>query len=519
MPSNVRTRRLLVVLALVAAAVLALPASAAATHDDYRTPEPMAEDDFIDDSNVGATVQSNPEYPSGEPLTAARPSTYCNNGSFSTTTGVFMGATRWYDVTGTGRNMVLETDGAEVDTVMAVYGPLSSDFRCDDDNGAGLNSRIEFNSRAGVSYAIQVGGIVTAGTPETGDFTLFVESAPANDARSAARTVDSGTSTASDNFAATTEPSSGELTSCTPPGGAAAPFDKTVWFRWTAPDFGNVRFVASDAATDTVLNVYTAGGGRVACSDDAVGSGTSSRVPLDGVRGGQTYEIQVGGYGAGAAADEGQFNLGVEFDIDLDEDNDNSPRPADCRDQDGAIHPNAKDVRNGVDDNCDNIVDPDMDEDDYLRPPLGKDCDDNDRRVHPGATDVRGNRLNEDCVGKPAPFRRIGADVRLRGVAKQAFEVTELLVQDVPRGAKVSVSCRPGCGSGHAAVAAGTKRIVGIKKRLPAGTVMSVRVTRRKYIGFFQKVTIRAFAVPKYGRPMCLMPGSRKPKRRCSGIR
>ena len=244
-----------------------------------------------------------------------------------------------------------------------------------------------------------------------------------NDARSAAETIQTGTTTASDNFLATTE--GGEVTSCGP-----ASFDSTVWFRWTAPATGDAVFVASDAVTDTVLTLYPAGGGVLGCSDDAVGSGTSSRLPQR-VQGGQAYDIQVGGYNG----DEGPFNVAVEFTADNDLDDDGSSPPADCNDNNPSIQPGAPDVRNGVDDDCDGVIDPDRDGDNHRRPPLGGDCNDDNPRIHPGATDVRGNRINEDCSGKPAPFRRINASLDPAGGHQGALTIlTSLVLQNVPKG-------------------------------------------------------------------------------------
>ena len=521
-----RPLRLVLALLSVGALLAAFPAGALATHNNaWQNFELLDTDDLVVHSNVGATVQSDPDYPGGEPLTAVGPG-YCNNGAYDPNGGVFMGATLWYRVPGNGAQLRLSTAGSDFDTVLAVYG--TDEFYCDDDGGSDVDSLIQFTSRPGVTYWVQLGGIVLGGTADTGEVVLDVTSGPANDARASAQVVQTGTTTPSHNILATVE--SGEATSC-----GTAPFGKTTWFRWTAPSTGDAVFVASDAVTDTVLSVYSAGGGLLGCSDDAVGSGTSSRLPLR-VRGGQAYDIQVGGYGTGDAAAEGPFNLGIEFTHDSDVDGDGSSPPADCDDENPNRHPAAADVTNGIDDNCDGIVDPDRDGDTYLRAPLGKDCNDDNPAIHPGARDIRGNRINEDCAGAPAPFRRIRASLDPAGRHEGALTVlTRLVVQNVPKGSKVSMRCfapgagrrRPSCGtSARRASAAGVPvraarnvTVRGFARLLRPGTVIEVRATKRGYIGFVQSVTMKASGAPARGRALCTYPGSSKPRKRCAGIR
>ncbi|MEZ4236388.1 MAG: MopE-related protein [Myxococcota bacterium] len=95
----------------------------------------------------------------------------------------------------------------------------------------------------------------------------------------------------------------------------------------------------------------------------------------------------------------------------------------DCNDEDAAVHPEAEEVCNDVDDDCDGQIDqgferktwyPDADDDGYGVPFPAQvscnepgqgfadnalDCDDTDRQVHPGATEVCNDGVDDDCNG------------------------------------------------------------------------------------------------------------------------
>ena len=95
----------------------------------------------------------------------------------------------------------------------------------------------------------------------------------------------------------------------------------------------------------------------------------------------------------------------------------------DCDDGDRTIHPQADELCNGVDDDCDTIVDndpsdgttwyPDADGDGFGDPALATrsceapqgyadqadDCDDGNGAVHPGVDEVCDNGLDDDCDG------------------------------------------------------------------------------------------------------------------------
>ncbi len=94
----------------------------------------------------------------------------------------------------------------------------------------------------------------------------------------------------------------------------------------------------------------------------------------------------------------------------------------DCDDSNADVHPDAAEVCNGIDDNCNITVDEgvlttyfaDADQDGYgdgdapragCAPPSGyipddTDCDDSDAAVHPGADEVVGDGIDQDCDGE-----------------------------------------------------------------------------------------------------------------------
>jgi hypothetical protein len=73
----------------------------------------------------------------------------------------------------------------------------------------------------------------------------------------------------------------------------------------------------------------------------------------------------------------------------------------DCNDIDPDINPDAPELFDGIDNDCDGETDEDADSDadgDGFTPREG-DCDDTDATVYPGACDKKGDGIDQDCDG------------------------------------------------------------------------------------------------------------------------
>lgn len=108
--------------------------------------------------------------------------------------------------------------------------------------------------------------------------------------------------------------------------------------------------------------------------------------------------------------DTGGAHTGV-----VDTDTDTSPPPedvdddgydstVDCDDRNFAVHPDATETCNGVDDNCDGTVDEGFDRDGDGATSIdacldGTDCNDGDATVAPGAPEVPYDDIDQDCDG------------------------------------------------------------------------------------------------------------------------
>lgn len=137
------------------------------------------------------------------------------------------------------------------------------------------------------------------------------------------------------------------------------------------------------------------------------------------------------------------------------------------------------------------------------------------------ATDLAGNAAtasrNYTVLPRRAPAIKLAFNFA-RTATSTSF--TSLRVKGVPKGSRVTATCRPkrsGCPAKGLTkrVERGTVRLGSfVGKRLAPGTVIDIRVTRVGSIGAVKLVRIRAGAAPAI-TTRCVPPGAKRARRRC----
>lgn len=219
------------------------------------------------------------------------------------------GASVWFRWTAPLSGLVaFDTEGAEIDTVIAVYagdsiGTLGAALASNDDINADseiYTSRLTINAVAGRTYSIAVDGYGEPGLPAEEGFILLtwqpiaVSSAPVpvNDSF-ALGSILAGRSGAVTGNNLRASKQTGE------PNHAGTVGGRSVWYRWTAPEDGLATFDTFDSNFDSVLAVYS--GASVSAlttlgdNDDVDRTTRQSRVTVR-VLSGQTYRVAVDGF-------------------------------------------------------------------------------------------------------------------------------------------------------------------------------------------------------------------------------
>jgi hypothetical protein len=219
------------------------------------------------------------------------------------------GRSVWWAWTAPGDGDVqITTDGSSFDTLLGIYtGPRVSALTgvaSNDDHGLLDTSRVRFQASGGTQYQIAVDGYHDGLTAASGTITLTLSFLsgpllrPANDAftnRTWLRGLQVVTS--GSNVQATREP--GELMHAQKLG------DTSIWYAWTAPTSGVVRFSTAGSAFNTLLAVYSGSSltslTEVAANDDVdpdAGSLTSA-VTFE-AQAGQSFVVAVDGFDGAA---------------------------------------------------------------------------------------------------------------------------------------------------------------------------------------------------------------------------
>jgi hypothetical protein len=101
--------------------------------------------------------------------------------------------------------------------------------------------------------------------------------------------------------------------------------------------------------------------------------------------------------------------------------------------------------------------------------------------------------------------------VRIKGASVEGGAIIQLLRVTAPRRAAVSVGCT-GARCPVRRLSVRTGRIRPLERFLPVGLAITIRVTRRGYIGKYVRFVVRSHAAPER-HDACLLPGSTRPRK------
>ncbi|MEM1452763.1 MAG: hypothetical protein AAF957_25475 [Planctomycetota bacterium] len=210
---------------------------------------------------------------------------------------------RW-TAAGSGSVTIDTCASATFDTHIAAWrGPDCASLvplGCSDDDPLCENAgRLRLDVAVGDVLYVQVGSPASSGG-ETGQATLTIGESPGpvNDACTDPEPLAGVGSFVFSTHRATTSGFDGGG-SCAP---GAASVNQDVFFEWTAPRPGDFSFDTFGSGFDTKLSVHAGSRCSATCvgHDDDSGGGLQSQIVLQGVAGGATFLVQVGGFGTGS---------------------------------------------------------------------------------------------------------------------------------------------------------------------------------------------------------------------------
>jgi hypothetical protein len=146
------------------------------------------------------------------------------------------------------------------------------------------------------------------------------------------------------------------------------------------------------------------------------------------------------------------------------------------------------------------------------------DCNDANPAIHPGAVDKPGDKIDQDCSGADATFPELTATTNFTyrffrtGTVVAKIEISRLKggesakIRCTGRGCPFTVKSYTKLKKGKRAFGRKLLR----KRKLAVGTTVSMRVTKKGYVGTSTVLTVRRAKPPRIARK-CLQPGAKKP--------